>query len=41
MATVPLDNAAVPQRKRMAADLPVTGKKLPPAPPRRTPKTPA
>ena len=39
--TVPLNNAAVRQHKRMAAGLPVTGKTLPPAPASRTPKTPA
>ena len=29
---VPLDNAAVKQKHRMAAGLPVNGQKLPPAP---------
>lgn len=30
---VPIDNAAVRQKYRLAAGLPVTGQKLPPAPP--------
>jgi hypothetical protein len=37
--TVPLDNAAVRQKHRLAAGLPVTGQTLPPAPP--VTKTPA
>lgn len=36
---VPMDNAAVKQKHRMAADLPVDGKSLPPPPP-SGPKTP-
>ena len=39
-STVPMDNAAVRQKHRMAAGLPVTGQKLPAAP-ANGPKTPA
>lgn len=38
--TVPLNNAAVKQKHRMAAGLPVDGKTLPPAPAQGN-KTPA